>query len=254
MKYQFNISVLELVPIACIVLATVSICSYWFLFVSTKFKAACIKRRPGDDGVILHIVLLKFAGLFMLGVVPYLIFMAIAPQYNWKSLGISFNSHTSLASIGWIIGLGIPMLLIVRHSAKKPSNYQQYPQIRVEAWDMPLMLRYSLAWTVYLLGYEMLFRGLLLFPLVDSFGIWFAIAINTGVCTASHLPKGPLETFAALVFGPLFCFITLQTETIWATWIIHAILAVANSMLAIKYHPTFYVVRNRRPVIDECEM
>jgi membrane protease YdiL (CAAX protease family) len=180
--------------------------------------------------------------------------MFIAPQYNWKGLGISFNSHTSLVSVGWIAGLGSAILVVARMSSKKQINFLRYPQMRVEAWDMRLVLKYCFSVAVYFLGQEMLFRGLLLFPLAYHFGFWFAIAISTGLCTVSYLSRGAPETIAVLVFSPLFCYITLQTGTIWASWIIHSIVAIAYSMQALRYHPAFSIVWNRKPVADECEL
>ena len=254
MKYQFGLNAFHVAPIASVMLTTVCICIYWFLCVSDKFKAGCLRRRIGDEGLVLHMMLLKFAGLLIMGVIPYLIFMIIAPQYSWKTLGISFNSHTSLVSFEWIAGLGLAILMVAWMSGKKQINFMRYPQMRVEAWDIRLILKYCFSVAVYLLGQEMLFRGLLLFPLAYHYGFWFAIAISTGFCTMVYLPKGTPETIAVLIFSPLFCFITLQTGTIWASWIIHSIVAIAYSMLALRHHPAFYIVWNRRPVADECEL
>ena len=45
-------------------------------------------------------------------------------------------------------------------------------------------------WFLYLFGYEFLFRGVLLIPLIDPLGMWPAIAINIAVYSATHIPKG----------------------------------------------------------------
>jgi len=254
MKYQVSFTALQLAPIASTVLTTVCVCLYWFLFRSDSFKAACMRRRAGDEGLVLHMMLLRSAGLLILGVLPYLIFMSISTQYGWKTLGISFNSNTALLSLGWIAGVGVGVMLITRMIGEKQIDYAIYPQMRVDAWDIRLIIKFSFFMALYFLGHEMLFRGLLLFPLADHYGFWFAVAINTGLCTVAYLPRGPLETLAVLIFCPLLCFITLQTETIWASWIIHCMVAVAYSMLALKHHPVFYVVWNRRPTSDECEL
>ena len=37
----------------------------------------------------------------------------------------------------------------------------------------------ALGWFLYLFGYEFLFRGVLLIPLIEPLGMWPAIAINT---------------------------------------------------------------------------
>src|SRR5207344_2457217 len=114
------------------------------------------------------------------------------------------------SSFTWILALGIPIVLLMRFAVRRPNVFTNYPQIRVQYWDLGLMIRYSVAWAVYMLGYETMFRGLLLFPLANSLGVWLAIAINTTLYVSSHLPKGSNETIAAIFFGPLLCYITLQ--------------------------------------------
>lgn len=254
MLYHFNLNEAHVAPVLSMVLATFSFCCYWFLFVSDAFKKICYKKSPGDDGIIRHILLLKYAGLLVLGIIPVCLFIVVVPQYTLYSLGIAFNANTALQSVTWMLALGIPIILLMRFAVRRPNTFTRYPQIRVQYWDLWLMVRYSVAWGVYMLGYETMFRGLLLFPLANSLGVWPAIAINTTLYAASHLPKGSNETYAAMFFGPLLCIVTLQTETIWAAWLIHTILAVSHSMAALKFHPDFIIVRNRKPHCSQCDM
>ena len=120
-----------------------------------------------------------------------------------------------------------------------------YPQIRVKEWDAKLIVSYSLAWCAYLFGYELLFRGFLLFPLVDSIGVWPAIAVNIALYSVSHIPKGIDETIGALPFGIILCIVTLQTETIWASFFIHVLLVLSNSLVALRFHPEMRIVKVR---------
>ena len=56
------------------------------------------------------------------------------------------------------------------------------------------MLTEGLGWFIYLFGYELLFRGILLFPLVAAIGVWPAIGVNIALYSATHIPKGVEET------------------------------------------------------------
>lgn len=242
-KIDFNSP--DLPGIVAMLLVAVSFCSYWFLFISERYRQFCYARFPGDEGKIIHIVSLKYIGFGMFSILPTLVFKWIIPGYDLLSLGVSSHSGSAVTSLLWIIGLGIPIVVAMRVSCKRPHAFECYPQIRVAVWDSKLILRYCLSWAFYMAGYEIMFRGLLLFPLIKSFGVLPAIAINTIFYSCSHIPKGSAETFSSLFFGPLLCFITIQTGNIWAAAGIHVILAVSNSMMALFYHPSMVIVKNR---------
>jgi membrane protease YdiL (CAAX protease family) len=132
---------------------------------------------------------------------------------------------------------------LVFMSAKKPSHHVNYPQIREKNWTRSLVLKNSLGWSAYLLGYEFLFRGILLFPLVDAVGVWPAIAINTAMCSATHIPKGLDETICATFLGVVLCLITLMTGTLWVAIVVHIIIALTNSFSSIYHNPEMKFVK-----------
>ena len=99
------------------------------------------------------------------------------------------------------------------------------------------MIKNSIGWALYLLGYEILFRGVLLFPLVKTIGIWPAIAINVMFYSATHIPKSFIESLVCIPFGTIVCLVTLTTGTIWAATVVHILIAVANSFSAIYNNP-----------------
>ncbi|MES2648938.1 MAG: CPBP family intramembrane glutamic endopeptidase [Bacteroidota bacterium] len=255
MNYQFLFNQSDYIIITTIALVTVCFCTFWFLFVSPVFRQKIYTKYAGDTGIILHLLTLKYTGFILLGILPVLIFLFLFPSFSLASLGIAYNPATFNESIMWIAGLGIPIVIVMRFACRRKNCFEVYPQIRVQEWDTWLIVRYCTAWTFFMIGYEIMFRGLLLFPLVNTLGVWPAIAINTLFYVGSHLPKGTGETYAALFFGPLLCIITLQTGTVWAAAFIHVILAVSNSMVALKFHPDFKVVKKRLPVnASQCEM
>ena len=55
----------------------------------------------------------------------------------------------------------------------------------------------------------------------------------------AHLHKPASETFACLVVGPAFAILTLETGTIWAVVVLHALIAITNENLAAKFNPEF---------------
>ena len=246
MPFSLQLNQDDIAPMLSIAIAAFSFCCYWFLFSSTTIKKSWCKKCPGDMGIIRHLLFVKNAGLVILGVLPMMLFIWMVPSYNFKMLGLSFNAETIFDSFKWIFVLGILIFAVMSYGSRRAKTFENYPQVRVRSWDLSLMVRYSMSWGIYMLGYEMLFRGLLLFPLVERFGVWPAIVINTALYAVSHLPKGADETYAAMFFGPLLCLVTLHTETIWAASCIHTILAVCNSVVALKFHPEFIIVKKRK--------
>ena len=94
-----------------------------------------------------------------------------------------------------------------------------------------------MGWAAYLFGYELLFRGVLLFPLADELGVWTAIAINIALYSATHIPKGLDETIGAIPLGLVLCILTLYTDTIWIAFIVHVIMAWTNTFTALRFNP-----------------
>ena len=97
-----------------------------------------------------------------------------------------------------------------------------------------------LGWAIYLFGYEFLFRGILLFPLAETVGVWPAIAVNIALYSATHIPKGLDETLGAIPLGLVLCWLTLASGTIWIAFLVHVAMAWTNSLTALKHHPDIH--------------
>ena len=100
-----------------------------------------------------------------------------------------------------------------------------------------MIIKNSIGWIAYLTGYEILFRGVMLFPLVDAIGVWPTIAINTAMYSATHVPKGMDEAIGAIPLGIVLCFITLMTGTLWVAIVAHILMALANSFSSVYHNP-----------------
>jgi len=193
----------------------------------TRFRAHVLRRLVG----------LALLGLLPLGVFRY-IFQLPFTQYG---INLSHINHTAI----WILGL-LPVIVGINYYiAGKPANLRQYPQVRLTRWRFKELLINFFSWTLYLLGYEMLFRGFLLFALLHAFGLPLAVGINVAVYALVHLPKGWRETLGAIPFGLLLCLISLTTGSFLAAFVLHAMMALSNEFFAIKAHPDMQIKSNR---------
>ena len=242
----FLVNKADLLSIVTIVGAALFFILYWGVSNSERIRAFFYGDNPSDSKKIRYFLFTKYSGLVILGVFPVILLRIVFPDYSLGDYGLSFIKETNLLTFYWVSILGIIIISMNWFAARREKTFSMYPQIRVKEWDWRLMLTYSTAWSAYLFGYELLFRGFLFFPLVNSIGIWPAISVNVAIYSISHIPKGMDETVGAILLGFVLCIATLQTETIWVAYFAHVLLALSNSLFALKFHPEMSIVKSRK--------
>ncbi len=246
MKNIISLNESDLTCIVSIVGSALFFILYWSILSSVRIKKYFHKEQSSDAGKIKYILFTKYVGLFILGAFPGILFWIVLPHYSLSDYGLSFSKGTDIITFYWISVLGFIILVMNWFAARREKTFLMYPQIRVKEWDAKLIVTYSMAWSVYLFGYELLFRGFLFFPLVNTIGVWPAISINIALYSISHIPKGLDETVGAILLGTVLCIATLQTGTIWVAFVSHVLLALSNSLFALKFHPEMRIVKARK--------
>jgi membrane protease YdiL (CAAX protease family) len=232
----------ELTSVLPILLSFIAFICYWFIAQSKKIKDTFYRKYDSDTASVKHIFFTKYIGFFSMGIIPLFICLFSLKETTPADYGLTFIPETFLFSACWTIGLCILVIPLAFISAKKPENLVNYPQIRTKKWTKKIFYINLLGWAIYLFGYELLFRGVLLFPLVKTIGIWPAIAINIALYSATHIPKGLAETVGAIPLGLVLCLLTLASGTIWIAFFVHVALAWTNSLTALKYHPEIHYI------------
>ena len=210
---------------------------YWFTSKSEKIKKRFYDKYDHDQASLKHIFFTKYFGFISMGILPTILCLVFLPELTLADLGLTFIYKTAQFSIFWILGLSILIIPLVYFSAKKPKNLVNYPQIRAKVWTKKMIFINALGWFLYLFGYEFLFRGILLIPLIEPLGMWPAIAINIALYSATHIPKGLDETIGAIPLGFVLCLLTISSGTIWIAFIVHVVMAWTNTFTALKFHP-----------------
>lgn len=224
-----------------VLLALAGFILYWFIALSQGVRQYFYNRFPFDEATSFHIFFTKLTGFVSMGVLPALVCFIISPANTPAAYGLSFANGTAWFSFKWIIGLGTLLMILAFFSAGKPENLKNYPQVRAGIWTTRTIFLYILGWTLYLTGYEFLFRGVLLFPLVKAIGIGPAIAVNIAMYSATHIPKGLKETIGAIPLGLVLCMLTLASGTLWIAIFTHLVMALTNSFRALYLHPEMKV-------------
>lgn len=197
------------------------------------------KKIAGLFSQARFIYLIRCCGFILFGLIPVLVMYVI---FNLKMVdfGLSFKNLNN--SLIWILGLSIPTIFLSFLISKYPKNLNFYPQIRDQEWKLQTFFLSAFTWIIYLVGYEFLFRGILLFTCKEGFGDLNAVLINVLLYSIAHLPKGKHETIAAIPIGMMLCYITLSTGTIWAALGIHMMMALSNEWFSFYHHPQMQFV------------
>ena len=220
-----------------ILLTLVFFSIYWFTSKSKKIRERFYIKYDHDQASLKHIFFTKYFGFFSMGIFPTIICLFYLPELTLADLGLTLIYETSLFSLLWILGLSILIVPLVYFSAKNPKNLLNYPQIRAKVWTKKMIFVNAFGWFLYLFGYEFLFRGVLLIPLLEPLGMWPAITINIALYSATHIPKGLDETIGAIPLGFVLSLLTISSGTIWIAFIVHVVMAWTNTFTALKFHP-----------------
>lgn len=227
----------SLSAIVPVMLTVVFYSIYWLVQSSGKAKEIIYSRYEPNTANVVHVVFKRCAGFLLLGIVPVALTFLFTEGYTLADAGLGYRPEMWGFTLMGVILMSVLIIPVVSFGARKPSVYEIYPEIRVTGWTGRFMFAELFTWALYLLGYETLFRGVLLFGLAQSIGPVAATIISVILYSAAHLPKNRAETLAAIPFGVVLCLLTLYSGSIWIAFIVHLINAATTTITAIKYNP-----------------
>lgn len=236
-QIDFSMTKDDLATLLPVSLATITFIIYWFTAMSPKIKGRFLKNNDPDTSSVKSFLFNKAFGFFIMGVVPLVTCLIVFKGSTLASYGLVINPDSFLLTVVCIAILSTIVIAIAILSARKKEYLVNYPQIRAGIWTKRTILATIAGWAIYLLGYETLFRGILLMPLAHHLGIWPAIIVNLSFYSATHIPKGLAEAVGAIPLGLVFCVLALITGTIWVAFFVHFAMAITNCLAAFKFHP-----------------
>jgi membrane protease YdiL (CAAX protease family) len=229
-----------------VVVGLIAYLIYWFTQESGRLKERLASKYGEENGSVKLILGTKILGAIVLGLLPFLVYKNAFPETTLTELGVWLNKETALLSLVMIVAIATVMILMLSRLSKSPGMLRKHPEIRVAEWPNSLVIMNLLAWAVYLFGYEFFFRGVLLFPLVDTIGLWPAIAVNVFFYAGIHIPKGADEAIAAIPLAIVLCLLTVKTGTIWIAFFVHLAMAWTVTLVSLKNHPNMRIVKLKR--------
>jgi membrane protease YdiL (CAAX protease family) len=209
-----------------------------------KFFLTRSKNRTAHPDNSLSVLLQRITGVFLYGFVSVVLIIFI---FKNPASSYGFEMKNSL-----ITGITVLLLLFVvvplsLFTSRSPGNLDFYPQIRVKEWNSSLLIVSALSWIAYLLAYEFMYRGFLLFSCYHAFGTWPAIIINTSLYSLTHLVKNKREGVGAFFIGIILCILVLHIGSLWVAFYVHVIMALSNEWFSIRAHPEMnFKFKNRK--------
>ena len=226
-----TITIKEKDAVLAIISVTIPYFIYWYWAKSEKWDKRLLKKYSKRNYLIQKYFWSRIMGGTVLGGLPLLIFTLFS-DLSWKDLGLGFQfSYNFLWAL---LGLGGLFGLMSYFNAKTKENLASYPQMKVQLWTPKVFAMEYFSWVYYLLGYEFLFRGVMLFALLPLLGYWPTIAINASIYAFAHFPKGRNETLGAIPVGILLSMFCLGFESMWFAWLIHIVMSCSNSWFSFK--------------------
>ncbi len=84
--------------------------------------------------------------------------------------------------------------------------------------------------TLFLIVYEIFFRGVMLFCMIEDFGIAIAFFINLFLYVFIHWHSDKKERYGSVLMGLVLCLISIYYQNVWPAITIHLMLALSNEI------------------------
>lgn len=201
----------------------------FFIAINTGAKKGSGKLKnvlagKADAGVLFTQLI---SGIIFLGIGTIILF----EKRNIDTAIISFNFRFDL--FVWL--LTTTAFLVGTFSAFKKIN----PNNSIHSLPPYLPLSFILVRTLFLIVYEIFFRGVMLFIMIEDMGIVLAIILNLFFYMLVHWFHKQ-ERYGSLIMGIVLCSATIYYRSVWPAIIIHLSLALSYEIgLLIKYKSLF---------------
>jgi len=198
----------------------------YLLFFSLLLLASLQRRhrlfdeqgKVTDPGALLF---LHMAGIILLGVFP-----AVFVSHDLIDIVFGKNPPGSLPV--WLAGFfAILAMIIGTRAAEKKSRRVEGNERALVSFSSFFTTNYFSLRVVFLMVYEIWFRGYLLTDSIASWGIPAAILVNMLLYVLLHSVNGKDEMLGCIPFGILLCILCIWTGAAWPAMVVHVSLAVS---------------------------
>jgi membrane protease YdiL (CAAX protease family) len=193
---------------------------FYIVHIAQKNKNGDLKTvlsGNGSPGILLSMLTAGII-LFVIGTAGVL----LTRSFNEK-IFIPVVNGSALPA--WII-IVAALLTGLLGTEKKLSPYS----INIQPLSFSFPFLFILLRTLFLVLYEIFFRGIMLFCMIEDYGIEVAVFINLLLYVLIHWNSEKKERYGSVLMGLVLCFITIYYQNVWPAIAIHLVLALSNEI------------------------
>lgn len=209
--------------------ATIIIFVYCY-FGSYSFFEQTFASLPNLDYYkIIYHNCMAFVLFFGLGV----IFTKLVLKVNLRDFGLKFGNYKLGLKLCLI---ALPICALCGLSCVLDSGMStMYPLINFSACSWWQIVLYFISYFLYYVGWEYLFRGILLFGSQEKCGVLCSILLTTLISALIHTSiagfgKPMIETLSAIPAGLIFGYITTKTKSINYSLFMHMLVGFCTDI------------------------
>jgi membrane protease YdiL (CAAX protease family) len=135
------------------------------------------------------------------------------------------NNTPNILSLVIFLVLIVAVVFVAATQSKKAINELPNKGAAINILSTSFIARYVIARFIFLIVYEIFFRGYLLTDSIDQLGITLAIAINIVLYTLVHIFSGKKEIIGCIPFGLALCAVSILFKAVWPAIVLHLALS-----------------------------
>jgi len=211
---------------------------YFLILFIGKTEHSCRLFHAGvpanNSGILLGVHL---AGILWLGVVPFFIL-----QHATNDIVFGLESPTIL-QLSCLVVLLLASIAIASIDTGK-TNTAKPLQPRADLFSKTFVRQYTLYRTVFLMCYELFFRGYLLSDTIQRTGVVASISLNVALYVLLHVFNDKKEMIACIPFGIILCSLCIWFGAAWPAILIHTVFAIVYELKLLKKN--LFTINNMR--------
>ena len=168
----------------------------------------------------------------------------------------TFNSadyvHTfrdTAAILPLVLVVAVIVITATAIASRSEQHSKSYPHYHPPVWNAKHILLNGFSWSFYLVTYEILFRGYLLFSTAPERNFLLSVIVNVFLYAVAHIPKGLRELLLSVPFGVVLCYLVIRTGNVWPAVFCHVLLALSNDYFSYKASRTYQTLQPWEPRI-----
>jgi membrane protease YdiL (CAAX protease family) len=218
------------------VLQTIS----WYVTSRSFFRINFFPLLQNDPDVYLYEYLFWFIGDFFTFFVLSVLIIKFVLKENLVNYGLQIGEIKAGLVISFIF-LAV-MLPVAWFFSANPDFTAKYPHLLSTRSNWNEFLIYESAMFIYMISWEFIWRGFMLFGLKEKFG-YYAVLIQMIPFVILHNGKPAPETFGAIAGGIALGILAIRTNSIYYCVITHmGIMLSIDTISTLRYRANDYGV------------